>query len=112
METRIHSISFSRHLYFIILGVSAVVVYYPILNNQLLDFWDDQWVVMNYYTEGGFTIQNIWRILTEFYHGQYAPFNEYLYLVLYSIAGYNPFVFHLASLILHIVNTCLVFLVT
>ncbi|RNC63780.1 hypothetical protein D7D25_14815 [Proteiniphilum sp. X52] len=98
-------------MYFIILGISALAIYYPILSNQLLDFWDDQWVVMNQYTEGGFTFQNIWRILTEFYHGQYAPFNEYLYLILYSVAGYNPFVFHLASLILHIINTCLVFLV-
>jgi len=42
METQRPSIFSFRYLYFIILGVSAVVVYYPILNNQLLDFWDDQ----------------------------------------------------------------------
>ena len=68
-------------------------------------------VVMNYYTESGINIQNIWNILTEFYHGQYAPFNEFLYLSLYSVFGYNPFVFHLASLLIHIVNSCLVFIV-
>jgi len=96
---------------FIVLGLVAAIIYYPILNNQLLDFWDDQWVVMNYYTESGINIQNIWNILTEFYHGQYAPFNEFLYLSLYSVFGYNPFVFHLASLLIHIVNSCLVFIV-
>lgn len=101
----------NRILPYIILLIAGVAVYYPILGNQLLDFWDDQWVVMNHYTEGGVNIQNIWRILTEFYHGQYAPFNEFLYLFLYTFFGYNPFPFHLASLLIHLANSCLVFAV-
>lgn len=52
METQRPSIFSFRYLYFIILGISALAIYYPILSNQLLDFWDDQWVVMNQYTEG------------------------------------------------------------
>lgn len=100
---------FYRTTVFII--IVGFVVYFPILTNQLLDFWDDQWVVMNYYTESGINIQNIWSIFTEFYNGQYAPFNEYLYLILYQIDGYNPFVFHLASLLLHLANSCFVFIV-
>jgi len=95
---------------FILLIVVGFLVYYPILSNQFLDYWDDQWVVMNHYTEGGINFQNIWNILTEFYHGQYAPFNEFLYLFLYTAFGYNPFVFHLASLIIHVINSCLVFI--
>ena len=59
----------NRILPYIILLIAGVTIYYPILGNQLLDFWDDQWVVMNHYTEGGVNLQNIWRILTEFYHG-------------------------------------------
>lgn len=91
--------------------VAGIAIYYPILGNQLLDFWDDQWVVMNHYTQGGINIYNIRSILTEFYHGQYAPFNEFLYLFLYTFFGYNPFIFHLASLLIHLVNSCLVFTV-
>lgn len=101
----------NRILPYIILLIAGVTIYYPILGNQLLDFWDDQWVVMNHYTEGGVNLQNIWRILTEFYHGQYAPFNEFLYLFLYTFFGYNPFPFHLASLLIHLANSCLVFAV-
>ncbi|MCP9611813.1 hypothetical protein [Coprobacter tertius] len=101
--------SLREYLYPLFLIVAGFLVYYPILGNQLLDYWDDQWVVMNYYTESGINFANIWAILTEFYHGQYAPFNEYLYLFLYSIAGYDPTIFHLASLLLHIANACLVF---
>lgn len=98
-------------IYPIILIVVALIVYYPILGNQLLDFWDDQWVVMNAFTENGISINNLCLIMTSFYHGQYAPFNEYLYLFLYNFFGYNAFYFHLSSLILHCANAVLVYLI-
>lgn len=97
--------------YILLLIGAVVLVYYPILGNDFLDFWDDQWVVMNNYTERGLNIENVWSILTNFYHGQYSPFNEYLYLALFNISGYNPYIFHLASLIIHSVNVCLIFIV-
>ena len=95
--------------HFIILLIVAFIIYYPILNNQLLDFWDHQWVVMNFYTSAGVSWQNLWTILTTYYHGQYAPFNEYLYLFLHEAFDYNAFYFHLSSLILHIANAILVY---
>lgn len=98
-----------KHILFL-LGV-ILLAYYPILGNHFLDFWDDQWVVMNSYTEGGMTGANIWHILTSYYHGQYAPFNEYLYLLLYSLFGYSPLPFHVASLLLHTANVCLAYIV-
>lgn len=102
----------SNLIYLFILLFSGIIVYYPILENQLLYYWDDQWVVMNSYTEGGFAIQNMMNILTEFYHGQYAPLNEFLYLVLYNVSDYyNPILFHLASLFFHLANVCLTFIV-
>lgn len=98
-----------RYWEYYILILACILVYYPIIGNKFLDFWDDQWVVMNSYTEGGFNRNNLWRILTEYYHGQYAPFNEYLYLGLHSLFGYNPIPFHAASLLLHIANACLAY---
>lgn len=97
--------------YILFLTTLIFLIYYPILGNDFLDFWDDQWVVMNSYTERGINIENLWAILTDFYHGQYAPFNEYLYLLLFNIAGYDPCVFHLASILIHSMNACLVFIV-
>ena len=46
-----------------------------------------------------------------FYHGQYAPFNEYLYLFIFNISGYTPCLFHLGSLLIHSMNVCLVFII-
>jgi hypothetical protein len=92
-----------------LIAACVILVYFPITGNGFLYYWDDQWVVMNHYTGSGFTRANVCAILTEFYHGQYAPFNELFYLILYSLFGYDPFPFHLACLLLHIANACLVY---
>lgn len=97
-------------LYLLFISSGIMLVYFPVLNNQFLDLWDDGWMVKNQYTESGFTLSNLIAILVEFYHGQYSPFNQYFYLLVYNISNnYNSFIFHLSSLILHITNSILVF---
>jgi len=71
--------------------------------------WDDQWVVINQYTDQGLTISNITSIICEFYRGQYAPVNELYYTTLHSLFGYDGFWFHTGSIVIHILNTFLVF---
>lgn len=63
---------------------------------------DDQWMVFSHYTERGWTVDNLWHIFTDFYGGQYAPLAFLSYLVLYAGFGYDPFYFHMFSLLLHI----------
>lgn len=86
----------------ILLLIIVGVVFSPVLWNDFLYLWDDQWMVMNHYTENGITLGNLWAILTEYYNGQYSPVCEYLYLFLYTFFGYDPLPFHLASLLLHV----------
>lgn len=69
---------------------------------------DDQWMVFSHYTERGWTVDNLWHIFTDFYGGQYAPLAFLSYLVLYAGFGYDPFYFHMFSLLLHIGCVCLV----
>jgi len=90
---------------------ATILVFFPILSNDFLTGWDDQWMVMNNYTEGGINWKNLWAILTEYYNGQYGPVNEYQFLFLYSLFGYNPLPFHLVSLLLHIGSVCLVYII-
>lgn len=94
-------------LIFIIL--LTIGIYIPAFSHNFQFAWDDQWVVMNDYTEGGINMENIFTILTEFYHGQYAPINELYYLLIYQIFGYNPFYFHAANIVVHLINIILVF---
>lgn len=99
----------NRIFIYLLLVIPVLIVYYPVLSNDFLYLWDDQWVVINHYTSGGINFDNLYRILTDFYHGQYAPVNELSYLLLYSAFGYNPVVFHLASLVWHAANVLLVY---
>ncbi|WP_158712928.1 hypothetical protein [Parabacteroides pacaensis] len=91
--------------------LASIIVYFPILGNDFVNFWDDQWQVMNYYTEGRITWENLHAIFTEFYHGQYSPVNATMYLFIYTLFGYNPLVFHLVSLLLHVGCACLVYFI-
>lgn len=84
----------------IILAVLAV--YGHSLFNGFLMGWDDGWMIFNDYTKN-FSWNGIVAIFTDFYRGQYSPLNQLLYTVIYRIGGgFNPFLFHLYPLLLHI----------
>lgn len=92
-----------------VLITACLVVYWPVFTHEFQLGWDDHWVVINLFTESGFTRENLIHVLTIFYHGQYAPMNELFYMTVYSISGYNPSWFHAASLMVHISNVLLTF---
>lgn len=43
---------------------------------------------------------------------QYSPLNTFYYSLIYKINGYDPYYFHLANVIIHLINTLLVFLLS
>lgn len=98
---------YSKWIY-LFLSLICFAAYYPILRNSFLTGWDDQWMVFSHYTENGWTIDNLWHIFTDFFGGQYAPFGSLSYLFIYTLFGYDPFYFHLYSLLWHIGCVCLV----
>ena len=89
----------------------VVAAFACITGHDFLLEWDDQWVVFNKYTDAGLSLDNLWAVLTEFHNGQYAPFNELSYILIHSVFGYSPMAFHAASLLWHVANTVLLFLV-
>lgn len=93
----------------IILVFVTFIVFYPIIYNDFLYQWDDKWMVMNHYTEGGLTFQNLILIFFENHNGQYSPINELYYMLIYSLFGYNASIYHFASIIIHSANVLLVF---
>jgi hypothetical protein len=92
-----------------VLVLLTLLVYFPVFSHQFQTHWDDQWVVINPYTENGLNAHNLWAILTEFYNGQYAPLNQLSYTLLYSAFGYHPFWFHLTGVVLHLCNVLLTY---
>ena len=96
-------------LVFLLLSILTFCVYAHIRTLNFQTNWDDQWVVQNWYTEGGFSLINFRSILTDFYEGQYSPVNQFYYTLLYAVFGYNSMAFHIAGLILHLLNALVIY---
>lgn len=106
-KIRLYNYLCSKWVYLLLLMI-CFVVYYPVLRNNFLTGWDDQWMVFSHYTENGWTIDNLWHIFTDFFGGQYAPLASLSYLFLHTLFGYDPFYFHMYSLLWHIGCVCFV----
>lgn len=95
-------------VYFVLL-ILILLIYHQVHSFDFLSAWDDQWFVTNEYTEGGLQFDNIYLIFTEFYRGQYAPLNQLYYTLLYSLFGYHTGYFHIASMVLYLLNAILAY---
>ena len=93
-----------------ILIIGSILLYWPVYTFDFLIGWDDQWFVTNRYTENGLNWQNFYDILSHFHYGQYAPVNQLYYTILYTLFGYNSSYFHMASFMLHFINSILIYL--
>lgn len=105
---------FSRHTklkpsLIIALVMMCVICFAPSLFNGFMDKWDDQWQVVNPYTVSDWNWKYVRHLFAYSFHGQYSPLNQLLYWAIFRIDELNPFCFHLTSLLLHIVNTLLLF---
>jgi len=91
-------------------GAASLLVYAPVVFFDFQSGWDDGWAVKNTSTILGFTPGNLKSVFTQFHLGQYSPISQVIYMGIYTVFGFNPAVFHLYPLLLHIANSCLVLL--
>jgi hypothetical protein len=97
--------------------IVLAVVWQPVLNNDFLTNWDDQWMVTGNPHLFEVTHLNtistdaVTTIFAEPVNGQYSPLNTLIYLVIVRAGGMEPFGFQLFFLIVHILNFMMVGLV-
>ena len=101
MVALIKRMNWKRLAMLLLLCLLVFVCYFPVFSNGFLDSWDDQWMVMNTYTESGWSLENLFAIFTQLHKEQYSPLVELNYLLLYGLFGYDPFWFHLSSVVWH-----------
>lgn len=93
-------------------GVLAItlIVFLPAIQNLFITFDDTQYVVENQFITG-FSALNIRTILSgDANHlGNYHPVTLLSYVVNYSFSALNPAPYHLTNILLHLLNTLLVF---
>ena len=106
--------SIYKNYYFLLSSILilTVLIFLPTFNNDFQMEWDDQWMLHNPFTPEGLKWGIIKLYFAKGFTGQYSPINQLMYSLLYAIDGYNPFVYHTASLFIHLINIICVFALT
>jgi len=100
---------FPDRLIVVSLGLAVIVVFLASLQGEFLD-WDDTLnFVDNPHYRGLGLVQLRW-MFTAFHHGHYTPITWLTLGLDYVVWRMNPFGYHLTSLLLHVVNAVLVYL--
>src|SRR5262245_6602254 len=91
---------------------AAVLVHAPTLGYGFLTSWDDLQYVLDNPWIRGWSFENLARVFTAPYYGNYLPLHLVSYMVDYGWAGLEPFGYHLQSVLLGGANAALALLVT
>ncbi len=94
-------------------AMPALLLFVALLFRDVLQFEitfidDDMYILRNPYLRD-FSFKGIAAIFSSFYEYNYHPFTTLVWLVEYRIWGLNPVPYHAANLVLHLLNTWLVF---
>jgi tetratricopeptide (TPR) repeat protein len=96
-------------IYWLIAGLLlTLIVYLPSLTNGITN-WDDDKYLNNPYVIN-LSLAGILKIFSVFFLGNYHPLSLLSLGIDHLIGGNSPFIFHFTNLLLHLLNTFLVFL--
>ncbi|MGD0552938.1 MAG: tetratricopeptide repeat protein [Sedimentisphaerales bacterium] len=93
------------------LVLATAAAYQPMFKNGFVNFDDDVYVTENSNIKNGFTLQSILWALTSPYAENWHPLTWFSHILDYKLFGLNPAGHHLTNLMLHIINTLLLFLI-
>jgi tetratricopeptide (TPR) repeat protein len=100
---------FSQNYFWIVFAIAVTVLsYFPVFHAGFTN-WDDDYFITNNPLIQSFSLQNIQAWFTKPFMGLYQPLVLLSLAIDFSLAGLNPFVFHTTNLLLHIINTWLVY---
>ena len=105
---RRYTLEFSICL-FLIVAISAV--FWQVRNHEFLNYDDKAYVTENSHVRAGLTLKGIIWAFTTTDADNWHPLTWLSHMLDYQLYGLNPAGHHLTSLLFHIVNTLLLFLV-
>ncbi|MFA5857636.1 MAG: glycosyltransferase family 39 protein [Elusimicrobiota bacterium] len=86
----------------------AVLTFFPVLNNGFTN-WDDDLILTDNPVIKTLSLKNVYRIFSEPCNFEYRPFLYLLLSIEYSFVKLNPVLYHLTSLLFHLLNCVLAF---
>ncbi len=93
------------------LVIVTLAVYWQVGNHSFVNYDDNLYVYENPYVQAGLTIENIMWAFIATYAKNWHPLTWLSHMLDCQLYGINPGWHHLTNVILHIVNTLLLFLV-
>lgn len=109
-NNRIKAIFNNHYLWIFIILVITFVVYTPLFQNDLLNTWDDDRYILENQLIQNNSVDGLIEMFTSYYDGHYHPLTLVSLSIDYQIGEFNPIVYHTTNLILHLLNTILVFI--
>lgn len=94
----------------LIVSLITFFVYIPSLWNGFINWDDDRYVYENAVISSSITLDFIKKTLLSVYYYNYHPLTIFSYAIDYAVWELNPFGYHLTNIILHTLNTFLVFI--
>ena len=88
--------------------IITLLTFSPVLKCHFTD-WDDDTLVLENKDIRALNLQNIKTIFTSTYVKTYIPLTIFSYALEYSLFKYNPFIYHLNNLLLHLGVVILIF---
>lgn len=93
------------------LSISTVIAFLPVLKADFINYDDPQYVTSNPYVMLGLSLDGIRWAFTFIHSSNWHPLTWLSLMLDRTVLGPNPQSFHLVNLLLHIVNTVLLFIV-
>ncbi|MGV8056492.1 MAG: tetratricopeptide repeat protein [Smithellaceae bacterium] len=95
----------------LILVVLILSAYWPVKNFDFVDYDDDKFVTQNSHVTTGLKLDNIKWAFTSAHADNWMPLTWLSFMLDAGVSNMNPAYFHMSNLLLHILNTILLFMV-
>ncbi len=92
----------------VLILIVTALIFAPTLNNDFTN-WDDPEYIMENQSIQQLSLENVTKLLTTPFNGKYHPLTLLSYAIEYKFFGPLPLICHLDNLLLHLMNTVLVF---
>ena len=94
----------------LLLALATIALYWPATHHDFINYDDPAYVTANVHVQNGLTLENLRWAFSNPVGGNWHPVTMLSHMLDCQLFGLKPWGHHLTSLLLHAVNTALVFL--
>jgi tetratricopeptide (TPR) repeat protein len=102
-------LTFLKFIPIFLLILATLLVYWPVLNAEFINFDDNVYIIDNLNIQRGLTLENVIWAFTNTSAGFWQPLTWLSHMLDCQLFGLNPGGHHLTSLFFHLANTLLLF---